>query len=149
MKTIVLVLLLLGFSGCAAFVDDSHPVQLGSRTAFYIVRPCSAMIQQLDLFDAPWIDTADRMRHGYGADVLAFRFNSAGILTAPPAYIVQGPANEFYTRRLAAFVPNKSTAREVEAMFGRGFSLARRPNGLIYYYTLPVYNPAEDWSSRR
>jgi hypothetical protein len=65
--------------------DDSHYVSLGPRNGYYIVRPESHLFGQLGLYEAPWIDTADPLRHGYGADALAFRFNHNGVLIAPPA----------------------------------------------------------------
>ena len=96
-------LALLSVTGCAAlspFHDDSHYVPLGPRTGYYIVRPGSTLSHQLGIDSVPTIDTADPFRHGYGADALAFTFDRAGILSAPPAYIVQGTPNDFYTRRL-------------------------------------------------
>src|SRR5947207_11184884 len=82
--------------------DDSHYVSLGPRNGYYIVRPDSHLFRQLGLYEAPVIDTADPLRHGYGADVLAFRFNRNGVWIAPPAYIAQEPPNEFYTLRSGA-----------------------------------------------
>src|SRR6476661_5691531 len=73
----------------ASWDDDSHYVSLGPRSGYYIVRPDSRLSHQLGVEAAPTSDTADPFRHGYGADALAFHFNHAGILTAPPAYIVQ------------------------------------------------------------
>src|SRR6476620_7247661 len=73
----------------ASWDDDSHYVSLGTRSGYYIVRPGSQLSHQLGVEAAPTIDTADPFRHGYGADAIAFRFNRAGILSAPPAYIVQ------------------------------------------------------------
>ena len=90
------------------FHDDSHYVPLGPRTGYYIVRPGSALSRQLGVEAAPTIDTADPFRHGYGADALAFRFDHAGILSAPPAYIVQGMPNDFYTRRLGSLIPGRA-----------------------------------------
>jgi hypothetical protein len=129
--------------------DDSHYVSLGPRNGYYIVRPDSPLFHKLGLYDSPWIDTADRLRHGYGADVLAFRFNRNGILITSPAYIAQESANDFYTRRIGSLVRGRSTTRDVEAMFGHGHSVASRPDGFIYYYALPVYNPFEDWGGGR
>ena len=129
--------------------DDSHYVSLGPRNGYYIVRPDSPLFHKLGLYDAPWIDTADRLRHGYGADALSFRFNRNGILITSPAYIAQESANDFYTRRIGSLVRGRSTTRDVEAMFGHGHSVASRPDGFIYYYALPVYNPFEDWSGGR
>lgn len=100
-------------------------------------------------YEAPIIDTADPFRHGYGADALAFRFNRNGVLTAPPAYIAQAQANSFYKGRLGSFTRGRSTTRDVEALFGKGHSRAERPDGFTWYYTLPVYNPFEEWGGRR
>ena len=129
--------------------DDSHYVSLGPRNGYYIVQPDSPLYRQLGLYDAPWIDTSDRLRHGYGADVLAFRFKQNGILITSPAYIAQALPNDFYFRRLGSLIRGRSAARDVERMFGQGHSIASRPDGFIYYYALPVYNSFEDWGGGR
>lgn len=151
MRRPVALLLLLCVSGCVAdpFADHSHYVQTGLKTGYYIVQPGSALFRQLDLYDAPWVDTADRLRHGYGADALAFRFNEAGVLISPPAYVAQGLASNFYNSRLGNFVTGRSSTHDVERVFGHGYSVAKRPNGFFYYYTLSLYNPAEDTGGRR
>src|SRR4030095_12468233 len=82
-----------------SFRDDSRYVARGPRTGYYIVRPGSVLIQALGLPGAPFRDTSDPLNHGRGADVLAFRFNTAGVYSASPAYIVQGQPNDFYTER--------------------------------------------------
>jgi hypothetical protein len=129
--------------------DDSHYVSLGPRNGYYIVRPDSQLFKQLGLYEAPWIDTADPLRHGYGADALAFRFNHNGVLIAPPAYVAQESASDFYTRRIGSFVRGRTTTRDLETLFGRGHSIASRPDGFIYYYALPIYNASEDWGDGR
>ena len=89
LSIIGLLFALAGPSLANSFRDDSHYVSLGPRTGYYVVR-----------------DTSDPLRHGYGADVLAFRFNQAGRLIAAPAYIANAQLNEFYTRRV---VPTASS----------------------------------------
>lgn len=128
--------------------DDSHYVALGPRTGYYIVRPGSRLSRQLGLQGAPTIDTADPFRHGYGADALAFHFDRSGVLSAPPAYIVQATPNNFYTQRLGSFVRGRSTLRDVKGFFGQAQSTERRPDGFIFYYAIQVYNPFEDRSGR-
>ena len=135
------------FVRAASWDDDSHYVALGPRTGYYIVRPDSRLSYQLGVGAAPTIDTADPLYHGYGADALAFRFNHAGVLSAPPAYIVQATPNEFYTGRLASFIRGRTTSRDVEAVFGRPQSIQRQPDGVTTYYAIQVYNPFEDSSS--
>jgi hypothetical protein len=73
-----------GLSFANSFSDNSHYVSLGQRNGYYVLRPGSRLSHQLGLDDAPYLDTADPFRHGYGADVLAFRFNQRGVLSMPP-----------------------------------------------------------------
>jgi len=144
---IAFVLLTIGpFALAVSWHDDSRYVELGPRTGYYIVRPGSPLRHQLGFDAAPTTDTADPFRHGYGADALAFRFNRAGILSAPPAYIVQAIPNEFYTRRLGSFIRGHSSSRDVEAFFGRSQRREVQSDGFITYYTIQVYNPFEDRS---
>lgn len=124
--------------------DKSHYVSLGPRNGYYIVRPDSQLYRQLGLYEAPVIDTSDPLRHGYGDDALAFRFNRNGVLIAPPAYIAQALPYDFYERRIGSLTRGSATVRDVEALFGHGHTRANRPDGFILYYALRVYNPFED-----
>jgi hypothetical protein len=143
----VLACLTIAVSASAtSFRDDSHYVALGRRTGYYIVRPGSALLQQLGIQGAPTRDTSDPFNHGRGADVLAFRFNTAGVLSAAPAYIVQGPPNDFYMRRIGSFIRGRTTLHDVESFFGRPKQIDKRRDGFIAYYTIEVYNPFEDFS---
>jgi hypothetical protein len=147
---VAFALLTIGtFASAVSWHDDSRYVRLGPRTGYYIVRPGSALSRQLDIEAAPIIDTADPFRHGYGADALAFRFNHAGILSAPPAYIVQATPDDFYTRRLGSLIRGRTGSRDVEAFFGRPQSTEVRRDGVTTYYAIQVYNPFEDRSSGR
>jgi hypothetical protein len=140
-----LQLLLIATSVIAAsWDDDSHYVPLGPRNGYYIVQPDSDLFRQLGLYEAPVIDTADPLRHGYGADALAFRFNRNGILIAPPAYITQESPNDFYTRRIGSLTRGRATVHDVEALFGGSHTRAERPDGFMWYYALSVYNPFEE-----
>ena len=147
---VALVLLtIVTLARAASWDDDSHYVSLGPRTGYYIVRPDSRLSYQLGVEAAPTIDTADPLRHGYGADAIAFRFNHLGVLSAPPAYIVQATPNEFYTVRLGSLIRGRTTSRDVEALFGRPQSMERRSDGVMTYYAIEVYNPFEDSGGRR
>jgi hypothetical protein len=142
--------LIIGASVCAAsWDDDSHYVSLGPRNGYYIVQPDSKLLRQLGLYEAPISDTADPLRHGYGADALAFRFGRNGVLIVPPAYVVQSLPYDFYTRRLARLTVGRATVDDIKAVFGRAHTRAARPDGFMWYYSLPVYNPSEEWGGRR
>jgi hypothetical protein len=144
-----LLLTLAAYACAASWDDDSHYVSLGPRNSYYIVRPDSHLFWHLGLYEAPVIDTADPLRHGYGADALAFRFNRNGVLIAPPAYIAQALPYDFYTHRIGSLIVGHATVDDVEALFGRGHSCNVRPDGFMWYYALPVYNPFEEWGGRR
>jgi hypothetical protein len=133
----------------ASWHDNSHYVSLGPRTGYYIVRPGSPLSHQLGVDAAPTSDTSDPFNHGYGFDALAFRFDRGGVLSAPPAYIVQAIRNQFYTRRLGSFIRGKSKLQDVKAFFGKPQSIQRRPDGFIAYYAIMVYNPFESLGGGR
>src|SRR5215510_11996988 len=122
-------LAIAGSTFATSFRDDSRYVERGPRTGYYIVRPGSALMQQLGFQGAPFRDTSDPLNHGRGADVLAFRFNSAGVLSSSPAYIVQGQPNDFYMRRIGSFIRGRSTSRDVESFFGRPKQIETRRDG--------------------
>ena len=143
------LLIIASFASAVSWHDDSHYVELGPRTGYYIVRPGSRLSHQLGVDAAPTIDTADPFRHGYGADALAFRFNHAGILIAPPVYIVQATPSEFYTRRLGSLIRGRASSRDIEAFFGRPQSREARSDGFITYYSIQIYNPFQDRSGGR
>jgi hypothetical protein len=132
-----------------SFRDDSRYVARGPRTGYYIVRPGSVLIQQLGLQGAPFRDTSDPLNHGRGADVLAFRINTAAVLSAAPAYIVQGQPNDFYMRRIGSFIRGRTTSHDIESFFGRPKQIEKRRDGFIAYYTIEVYNPFEESSGGR
>ena len=132
-----------------SFHDDSRYVTLGPRTGYYIVRPGSVRLRQLGFLAAPFRDTSDPLNHGRGADVLAFRFTTAGVLSAAPAYIVQGQPNDFYMRRIGSFIRGHTTSHDVENLFGSPKQIEKRRDGFIAYYTIDVYNPFEENSGGR
>ena len=144
-----LLLATASFACAASWDDGSHYVSLGPRNGYYVVQPDSHLFRQLGLYEAPIIDTADWLRHGYGADALAFRFNRKGVLIAPPAYIVQALPYDFYKVRIGSLTRGHSTVNDVEALFGRSHIRAERPDGFMWYYTLPVYNALEDPGGHR
>src|SRR6266850_5199505 len=146
--TFLACLLFANVAGAQSWHDDSRYVPLGPRTGYYNVRPGSNLSRQLGLEGAPTSDTADPFRHGYGADALAFQFDRAGRLLRAPAYVVQAQPNNFYTSRLDIFIRGKSTAAEVQSIFGRFRKMEQRPDGFIGYYEIEVYNPFEDRSGR-
>ena len=143
------LLTIAALASATSFRDDSRYVARGPRTGYYMVRPSSVLIQQLGLQGVPFRDTSDPLNHGRGADVLAFRFSTTGVLSAAPAYIVQGPPNDFYMRRIGSFIRGRTTLHDVESFFGRPKQIEKRRDGFIAYNTIEVYNPFEEMSGGR
>jgi len=141
-------LLLASVVAAQSWHDDSRYVRLGPRSGYYIVRPGSHLSRQLGLEGAPISDTSDPFRHGYGADALAFQFDRAGRLLRAAAYVAQAQLNNFYTSRLGIFIRGKSTAAEVQSIFGSFRRIEQRRDGFVGYYEIEVYNPFEDQSGR-
>ena len=52
-------------------------------------------------------------------------------------------------QRLGSLTVGRATVHDVETLFGRGHSRADRPDGFLWYFALPVYNPFEEWGGRR
>src|SRR6266404_2825875 len=91
---------------------------------------------------------------GYSSMMMLVRLITALVFLAiaplaPPAYIAQASPNDFYMRRIGSLSRGRATAHDVESLFGRGHSRASRPDGFIWYYALPVYNPFEEQGGGR
>ena len=153
MQTRFLFALIFMTTAASAFAtslrDDSQYIARGPRTGYYIVRPGSVLMRQLGLQSAPFRDTSDPFNRGRGADVLAFRFTASGVLSAAPAYIVQGQPNDFYMRRIGSFIRGRTTARHIDGFFGHPKQIESQRDGFIAYYTIEVYNPFEETSGGR
>ena len=132
-----------------SFHDDSRYLAGGLHTGYYIIRPGSVLMQQLRFQAAAFGDTSDPFNSGRGADVLAFRFTAAGVLSAAPGYIVQGQPNDFHIRRIGSFIRGRSTSHDVENLFGHPQQIEKGRDGFIAYYTIEVYNPFEETSGGR
>jgi len=144
MKTLSILpaLILAGLlAACATQPDTSHFVSLGSHRGYYLIKPGSPLQKKLGYDQAPVSDTADPLYRGYGNDVIAFRFNRAGRLAAPPAYIVQMKPDPQTTRSLATLVQGVSTRDQIERLFPPGNHRFIQPDGgLLVYHDVAVYN---------
>jgi hypothetical protein len=147
--SVLLTLMFVGVIAANSFSDDSHFVRLGPRTGYYVVRDGSKLSHHLGIDDSPYADTADPLNHGYGKDVLAFRFDQQNRLMLSPAYIANAQLNDFYTRRIGSLIRGRTTVRDVESLFGRPQAVSPRADGSVHYYTIEVFNPFEQLGGDR
>ena len=146
--TPLLLAVALALTACATPRDTSHFVPLGPKRGYYVVVPGSPLQDELGYGLAPVKDTASPLHRGYGSDVIAFRFNRAGTLAAPPAYLAQLGPERTITARLATMIRGSTTWPRVEQMFPPGNQRIRQPDGgLLVYHEIPVYNALEDFMS--
>lgn len=131
-------------AACATQPDPSHYVSIGAHRGFYVIQPGSPLQTKLGYDRAPVSDTADPLHRGYGNDVIAFRFNRGGVLSAPPAYIAQVKPDPHITSRLATLEQGVTTRDHVERMFPPGNRRFIQPDGgLLVFHDVPVYNALE------
>ena len=141
----LLAALALALAACATRPDTSRFVPLGARRGYYVIEPGSPLQDKLGYGLAPVKDTASPLHRGYGSDVIAFRFNRAGKLSAPPAYLAQLGPEQTITSRLAAMTQGSTTWPQVRGMFPPTNRRIPQPDGgLLVYHEVPVYNALEE-----
>ncbi len=135
-------------AACATRWDDSHFVPLGPKRGYYVIEPGSPLQEKLGYGLAPVSDTASPLHRGYGRDVIAFRFNRAGVLVSPPAYLAQLGPERAIARQLATLVQGSSTWPQIKRMFPPDNQRLPQPDGgLLVYHEIPVHNALEEMLS--
>lgn len=131
---------------CAgSFRDDSRYVQVDARRGFYVLQKGGPLALKLGYAYPPTSDTGSALHRGYGNDVIAFRFNHAGVLAAPPAYFSQLPPDPSITGRLALVSAGITTWREIHLLFpGTNWRIRQPDGGLLVYHDVPVHNFLEE-----
>jgi len=141
----LLALLACGLAACATRPDPSRYVSLGPKRGYYVIEPGSPLQDKLGYGLAPVHDTGSPLHRGYGSDVIAFRFNRAGRLATPPAYLAQLGPDQSITGRLNSMVQGSTTWPDVQRLFATENQRIRQPDGgLLVYHEIPVYNALED-----
>jgi hypothetical protein len=144
LRIAILAPLALLFAACATRPDPSRYVSLGSHNGYYLIEAGSPLQEKLGYGLAPVSDTADPLHRGYGSDVIAFYFNRARVLAAPPAYIIQMRPDPWCLARLSHLVQGASTQAMVERMFrSQNQRLIQPDGGLLLYHREDVYNALE------
>ena len=142
-KAMLAVLAFLS-AACATRHDPSRYVLLDSHRGYYLIEAGSPLQEKLGYGLAPVSDTADPLHRGYGNDVIAFYFNRARVLAAPPAYIIQLRPDPWVLARLSHLVQGASTQVQVERMFRAQNQRLLQPNGgLLLYHREDIYNDLE------
>ena len=79
---------------------------------------------------------------GYGTDVVAFRFNRAGVLSASPGYFAQSSPDPTMMDRLALLRKGVTTWPEIRQLFGVSNWRIKLPGGgMLVYHEIAFYDP--------
>ena len=150
LRSLCLASIVVALAACAEpFRDDSRYVSVGPKNGYYILQKGGPLAVRLGYQFPPTSDAGDALHRGYGVDVIAFRFDRAGVLTAPPAYFSQLPADTAITGRLGLLRQGVSTWPQIRGIFGLpNWRIKQADGGLLVYHEISIYDPLEqDYTS--
>jgi hypothetical protein len=138
LRALSLACLIAGLPACVApFQDDSHYVAVTPTDGVYLLRKGSQLALQLGYLNPPVSANDDRMHTGSYVDVAAFRFDSAGLLAAPPAYFANFSPDPVALRHMAALRQGVSTWTQVQSVFGAPNWRIKQPDGgMVVYHSI-------------
>jgi hypothetical protein len=139
LRSLLLVSLLVALASCAtAFRDDSHYVAVSPTDGYYLLEKGGALALQLGYPDPPISSNDDRIHSGSYVDVVAFRFDRAGVLSAPPGYFAAFTPDSTALELMARLKQGASTWPEILKLFGGPNRLIKQPDGgMLVYHEIP------------
>jgi hypothetical protein len=145
LRTLCLTSLVFALAACVEpFRDYSQFVPAGPKSGFYILKKGSPLALQLGYAYPPTSDSGDPWHPGFGVDVVAFRFNRAGVLSAPPGYFAQLNPDPSITNRLVLLRKGVTTWPEVRRLFGvSNWRIKQADGGLLVYHEISFYDPLQ------
>jgi hypothetical protein len=137
LRTLLLTSLAVAFAACAAFRDDSRYVSVSPTDGYYLLEKGSPLALQLGYRNPPTLDDENHLHEGTYVDVVAFRFDRAGVLAASPGYFAQFTADSFVIGSMAKLRKGVSTWAEVRALFpAPNWSIKQPDGGLLVYHQI-------------
>jgi hypothetical protein len=151
-KEILVSCVLLGSLGTAlcgmvpSVVGDRDLVQAGPHRSYYKVSVDSKKWWDWGLGGAP-VEEPSMQNRGHGDDAIAIPFDVRGRVAFAPVYIYTITPEQYEEARLQRLYQGLTTKEDVLHLYG-GVRQIRRVGGYeVWYYQIPVWNPAEEqWS---
>lgn len=135
LRPLLLIILAAAFAACAtAFRDESRYVPVSPTDGYYILEKGSPLALRLGFRNPPTYDNENHLHQGGYVDVVAFRFNRAGVLAASPGYFPQFTPDSFITGSLTRLRKGVSTWPEVRALFPTTNWVIKQPDGGLLVY---------------
>jgi hypothetical protein len=119
-------------------------VQLGAGRSFIRLASDSREIWTLGFGRAP-VEEPSPFNRGYGNDVIAIPFDREGKVAFAPVYIYTIIPDRGVEHRFNFLVQGLTTKADVLARFGRVRQPSRVNGYEVWYYEIPVWNPAAEW----
>jgi hypothetical protein len=93
---------------------------------------------QLGYTNPPTSSNDDRLHAGTYVDAVAFRFDSAGLLSAPPAYFAEFTPDSMAINNMTRLKQGVSTWSQVRDIFGSPNQVIKQPDGsMLVYHEIP------------
>jgi hypothetical protein len=132
----LLVSLAVALASCAtAFRDDSHYVAVTPTDGYYILEKGGPLALQLGYINPPTFSSdedADRY-----TDIVAFRFDSAGVLCAPPGYFTEFTPGTVALAQLARLRQGITTWPVIQKLFdGPNRCIKQADGGMLVYHEI-------------
>jgi hypothetical protein len=133
------VSLLVALASCASlFRDDSHYVAVTPTDGYYLLEKGGALALQLGYTNPPVSSNDDRIHAGTYVDVVAFRFDSAGVLSAPPGYFAAFTPDSTALELMGRLKQGATTWPDILKMFGSPNRSIKQPDGgMLVYHEIP------------
>lgn len=132
----LLVSFAVTLASCAtAFRDDSRYVAVSPTDGYYLLEKGGSLALQLG-YTSPPTFSSDEDSDTY-TDIVAFRFDSAGVLSAPPGYFTELSPGSVVLAQLTRLKKGVTTWPEIQKLFpGPNRRIEQADGGMLVYHEI-------------
>jgi hypothetical protein len=130
------VSLAVALASCAtAFRDDSHYVAVSPTDGYYLLEKGGSLALQLGYANPP-IFSSGEDDDSY-TDIVAFRFDSAGVLSAPPGYFTEIAPGSVVLAQLTRLKQGVTTWPIIQKLLdGPNRCIKQADGGMLVYHEI-------------
>jgi hypothetical protein len=123
-------------ASCAtAFRDDSHYVAVSPKDGYYLLEKGGPLALQLGYANPPTFSSGEDA-DSY-TDIVAFRFDSAGVLSAPPGYFAEFTPDPVPLAQLTRLRQGITTWAVIQKLFdGPNQYIKQADGGMLVYHEI-------------
>ena len=135
-RSYLLMSLAVALASCAtAFRDDSHYVAVTPTDGYYILEKGGPLALQLGYAYPPTFSSGEDA--DTYTDIVAFRFDSSGVLSAPPGYFTEIAPDSVTLAQLARLRKGITTWAFMQKLFdGPNRCIKQADGGMLVYHEI-------------